>query len=792
MRFRDLQEERGLAPPLLADSLVETQEQQPTIEQEPEQPEPPAEAPVEPPPEEPEPSPQPEPPGQQQQPPEAPPETEPATRPSVADYRTLQEDSRYYAIVGDDAAYFPSLEIASVIKGPGVQSRFISRIERLESGEYSHLETLSEEEKQRFLNLPSQQQQFPTPTQQEAVTPPSRPEGLAEPWNVGEVELAERAEYQVGDRVKVNVRSTWDGTPVTRPAEGTVINVEGVPTVRFYEPLILPNGEYVTTRPIGESVVVERKLPAAIDSTEAERRFQQLLTSERIGSFGVEQPQAVEGEAAAEPPVAPPAPTPQPRQRRSTTRRRTQTPRTQQPRPQRRVNIENASELDLLDGIEDLWESEEAGDAGGTNLLFQDAPESRQQKVERAIRKLLSKYFFERHLTDFPRFAEALLQSWGNRRFRDRVFDRMRDWYEAGREAGVAPDMTTPVEIDGWYARNAHLRAGVEGEVSEDVGRDGSRDDRGTEPQAPPGTGQGRGSGGVREESGEVDGADDTTAEGERQPERDLPGARDRDRTGPRTGDADERDRSDGIPADVAAVTNWNFEPGTLKETEQRGKIRKAKDNVRALELLKELEEEGRNATPTEQETLSKYVGWGGIKEAFPDPSTKQYGKGLEDVGARLKELLTADEYATAARSIQYAHYTSEDVISFMWDLARQLGFKGGRVIEPGAGIGHFAGVMPLDIANDSGYFGIEMDGVSASIADHLYPRWAVRHQNYAKTAVPPALFDLAIGNPPFAATTPADPKYDRYKFLLHDYFFAKTIDGVRPGGLLLLSLIHI
>ena len=182
---------------------------------------------------------------------------------------------------------------------------------------------------------------------------------------------------------------------------------------------------------------------------------------------------------------------------------------------------------------------------------------------------------------------------------------------------------------------------------------------------------------------------------------------------------------------------------------------------------------------------LAKYVGWGGLKTVFPDPGTGAFGKGMEDVGARLLELLTEDEYAAARRSIQYAHYTSETVISFMWRMAQTLGFTGGRVIEPGAGVGHFAGMMPGELIKGSTYFGIEMDPTTAAIAGQLYPHWTLRQQDYSRTAVPPDLFDLAIGNPPFANFRPADPKYDKHKFLLHDYFFAKTLDGVRPGGIM-------
>jgi hypothetical protein len=131
---------------------------------------------------------------------------------------------------------------------------------------------------------------------------------------------------------------------------------------------------------------------------------------------------------------------------------------------------------------------------------------------------------------------------------------------------------------------------------------------------------------------------------------------------------------------------------------ESRSLSQKAADNVRAIEIVKELDAKGRKATAEEQAALARYVGWGGLKNAFADASGK-YGKGFETIGPRVRELLSDDEYDTARRSIQYAHYTSESIVRSMWDLAKQLGFKGGKVFEPGMGTGNFAGMMPRDVA---------------------------------------------------------------------------------------------
>ena len=229
---------------------------------------------------------------------------------------------------------------------------------------------------------------------------------------------------------------------------------------------------------------------------------------------------------------------------------------------------------------------------------------------------------------------------------------------------------------------------------------------------------------------------------------------------------------------------NWIIEPGSLDEG--RGQKAKAHDNVAAIELAKRLTlHTARNANPQEQAQLARYVGWGGIKAAFPQAG--KFGKGFEKVGGRLRELLDPQEYQTAERSIQYAHYTSEPVVRSMWNIAERLGFKGGSVIEPGMGVGHFAGMMPGSVRSKSTYHGIEMDGISATIAQLLYPKHGIQRADYTQIKVPENQYDLAIGNPPFAdIAVRADKKYAKHRFLLHDYFFAKSLDAVKPGGLLM------
>ncbi|MCG5537850.1 N-6 DNA methylase [Halorhodospira sp. 9622] len=227
---------------------------------------------------------------------------------------------------------------------------------------------------------------------------------------------------------------------------------------------------------------------------------------------------------------------------------------------------------------------------------------------------------------------------------------------------------------------------------------------------------------------------------------------------------------------------NFTVEPGGLQET--RGPKQKAQDNLRAIELIQALEAEGRPATPEEQAQLARYIGWGGLKGAFPD-AQGEYAKGYRDIGTRLRELLSDTEYRTAERSLQYAHYTSETVTRGMWDLVRRLGFDGGQVFEPGMGVGNFPATMPADVAACTHYAGLELDHITARIARALYPRWGVRQDDFTRTPLPRDTFDLVIGNPPFAdIPIRSDSRYPQ-GFLLHDYFFAKSLDAVRPGGLL-------
>ena len=195
--------------------------------------------------------------------------------------------------------------------------------------------------------------------------------------------------------------------------------------------------------------------------------------------------------------------------------------------------------------------------------------------------------------------------------------------------------------------------------------------------------------------------------------------------------------------------------------------------NVHAIELLHKLESENRLATPNEQEILSQYVGWGGLPQFFEE-SNAHYGE--------LKALLTEDEYAAARESTLTAFYTPPVVIRAMYKGLSNLGFQTGNILEPSCGVGNFMGLLPENMGNSKMY-GVELDSISGRIAQQLYQKNSIAVQGFEKTDLPDSFFDVAIGNVPFGTFKVLDKKYDKYNFLIHDYFFARALDKVRPGG---------
>lgn len=218
-------------------------------------------------------------------------------------------------------------------------------------------------------------------------------------------------------------------------------------------------------------------------------------------------------------------------------------------------------------------------------------------------------------------------------------------------------------------------------------------------------------------------------------------------------------------------ITNDNLGEGSTRE--------KFNNNVEAIRVLKKCEEENRFATPQEQEILSKYVGWGGLPQAFDE---KDYSWSNEY--SILKNLLDEKEYSQARESTLTAFYTPPVVIRSMYKALENMGLKTGNILEPSCGVGNFIGMLPDSLENCKLY-GVELDSISGRIARQLYQKSTVAVQGYEDTNLPNSFFDVAVGNVPFGDFKVLDKKYDKHKFLIHDYFFAKTLDKVRPGGVI-------
>ena len=409
----------------------------------------------------------------------------------------------------------------------------------------------------------------------------------------------------------------------------------------------------------------------------------------------------------------------------------------------------------------------------------------------------------------------------------------------------------------GSYTESGENASGV---ANEQHGKRGAAGNEGQGAGAVRGSGKKRGSDAVREGSSGrnlvADRVDDAGAADQGkvgQPGSD--GVRGQDQAGGRSEPRNRAVRNAGVPAgrDVPVKTGRNYSFGDEDLTYAGSWQVKARQNVEAVELLKKLETEGRQATPDEQKALAKFIGWGASEIAnsiFGDKLDKQleladryeralaafdrYGKGTlnmrdqnyydaflvaqsknekleyysnvgisrEQVQAakpdssvrkwgelrdRLKAVMSEQEWKEASRSTQYAHYTSKPVVKVMWQAMVRMGFKGGSILEPGAGIGVFPGLMPSGLANNSIYTGIEFDSITGSILKQLFPDERIRVESFVDSKLPKNFYDVAAGNPPFNSTAIlSDPEYKKQALALHDYFFAKTIDRVKPGGLVM------
>ena len=225
---------------------------------------------------------------------------------------------------------------------------------------------------------------------------------------------------------------------------------------------------------------------------------------------------------------------------------------------------------------------------------------------------------------------------------------------------------------------------------------------------------------------------------------------------------------------DKSNAVNFHITDDALGAGSAKEKFRR---NIEAIRTLEKVESENRIATRSEQQILSQYVGWGGLADAFDESKSAWAGEYQQ-----LKELLSSQEYASARESTLNAHYTSPAIIRSIYDTLDRMGFEKGNVLEPAMGIGNFFGMLPEKM-QESRLYGVELDGITGRIARQLYPKADIKISGFEKTDYPNDFFDVAVGNVPFGQYKVADKQYDKNNFLIHDYFFAKTLDKVRPGG---------
>ena len=238
--------------------------------------------------------------------------------------------------------------------------------------------------------------------------------------------------------------------------------------------------------------------------------------------------------------------------------------------------------------------------------------------------------------------------------------------------------------------------------------------------------------------------------------------------------------KSFDLHPDIPMSERHNFDLAN-NQVEEVNKKERFHRNYAAIKVLKDCRSENRFATPDEQKILSRYVGWGGIPEAFDERAGAWHTE-----YAMLKNILTPEEYASARESTLTAFYTPPEVSTAIYKVLEQMGFQEGNLLEPSCGIGNFIGMLPESMENAKVY-GVELDTVSAGIAQQLYQKSSIAAQGFEEVNVPDSFFDGVIGNVPFGDFKVSDKRYDKYNFLIHDYFFAKSLDKLRPGGVMAL-----
>lgn len=413
----------------------------------------------------------------------------------------------------------------------------------------------------------------------------------------------------------------------------------------------------------------------------------------------------------------------------------------------------------------------------------------------------LAGYHIEKGARTFAAYAKAMVEDMG-----DMVRPYLKSWYMGvkydPRAAGFdgmsgAADVDS-ADLDALLAPETPATGEKPAaEVKTTETTEENRDDSQASPQQPGRSDQGAEPAGVQANegqrpAGDVSGQPDGRVHGKRGQRAPKGSERGTDAGEPGQGakaeqrvPGDRGDRTEPVRGDDQR--NYRIQPGELKRT---GSWRStAEQNVRIVETVKKILAEGRPATAEEKALLTKFTGWGASEIAngiFPNQYGRYKDAAWEELGKRLEAALTPEEYAQAKRTTQYAHYTSEPIIRSVYNAMDRMGFNGGQVLEPGMGVGLFNGLMPDSMVPHSTYTGIEYDTITGNIAKLLYPESNVIVGDFTATKLPKDFFDAAIGNPPFGQIKiQSDPEYRKQGFLLHDYFFAKTIDRVKPGGLL-------
>lgn len=413
----------------------------------------------------------------------------------------------------------------------------------------------------------------------------------------------------------------------------------------------------------------------------------------------------------------------------------------------------------------------------------------------------LAGWHIEKGARTFAAYAKAMIEDMG-----EEVRPYLKSWY-----MGVKYDPRA-AGFDGMDSATTVDAATTEDSVQNPTPEVPADERRGIQKQGPQALGQvaaaegGRAEGAGPAGANAASGGQQRAEQGERVADPGVPPARsagsgtERVRSAS-TGGRGERDAAGargrtvaraGVPAAPASLTPkeapGNVPAANFQITEdvrlgQGGEAEKFRDNLAAIRIVKTLERERRRATPEEQRTLARYVGWGGLANAFADDAGA-FKAGWEKRGAELADLLTPDELAAARRTTRNAHYTSETIVRGMWDAVRRLGFRGGMVFESSMGTGNFLGLVPQDIGGKAHFVGVEYDSLTSRIAQALYPQATVLHSGLQKVPLPDGEFDLNIGNPPFGSESLRFQfKPELNSLSIHNQFFLAGLDALKPGG---------